>query len=750
MRSIYMLACTLLLSSSTNGQVDRLYHINPGKVKVFNANGTERELAWAGGLNNPQFGMADLNNDGIGDLLVYEPGGNIRTFIKTGNAGTVKYRYEPKYEKNLPNIVQYFKIVDYNGDKVADLITGTNPMRRYKGSYNAAKELVFSQFDEITYTFRGKRENMSIINTSYMPEIADLDNDGNPDILTFDYLLSPTVSVFHFKNMRTSTMPADTVYYKWVDKCWAKFEQQDARKTHTLGIECNAENSLLKPDGGSANKATGGGHGIIVFDADGDGDMDMLSGNTTRPEVQLLKNGRVEFGYPRDTMILQDSTWPSNGKPVMLDHFPMGYWLDIDADGDKDILFSPFAASTENYRCVHYYRNSGSDASPNFVFATDTLFMDDLIDLGENAYPALYDYNRDGKPDLFVGSKGYYKSGNGLRQGKLHYYSNTSTPGSPSLKSETYDFNNLSALGLSGAAPAFGDLNADTKDDMIIGKNDGTLIFFQNASASNSDVPNWTLKPGNIQADGKDIKVGSGAMPLIYDMDGDGSKDLIIGNTFAEIEFYKNLGADATGYPKLTLITDKLGDVHVAGPLQVNGNSCPFVGKVDNTNNEYLLVGNDNGVIYKYSFIRSNLSTPFQLIDTFYSQIKGFGTAAPVVGDLDGNGKYEMFLGTKYGGILLYEQLFDVKVDPVDAVRNKITIYPNPAQQEIILSIDGKALQADAIIRVYDGTGRMVQPQQNKLDDRHIKLDISALPAGLYICSLVNGSVSSTGSFIKK
>src|SRR4051794_29605989 len=82
-------------------------------VKVY-AYGREQTLAFCGGFNNPQFTMGDLNHDGLPDLVVYEPGNSVRTFINEGTAGHPNYRYAPDYALKFPPAIDYLILADYN------------------------------------------------------------------------------------------------------------------------------------------------------------------------------------------------------------------------------------------------------------------------------------------------------------------------------------------------------------------------------------------------------------------------------------------------------------------------------------------------------------------------------------------------------------------------------------------------------------------------------------------------------------
>src|SRR5690606_22679489 len=111
-------------------------------------------LGFAGGFNNPQFAMGDLNNDGKQDLVIFERGSEwIRTFVNTGTAGNPDYRYRPQYAKHFPQAREYLKLVDYNCDNIPDLIhRGNNGFSIYKGYYNTNNELSFNYYKDLFYS----------------------------------------------------------------------------------------------------------------------------------------------------------------------------------------------------------------------------------------------------------------------------------------------------------------------------------------------------------------------------------------------------------------------------------------------------------------------------------------------------------------------------------------------------------------------------------------------------------------------
>jgi len=78
---------------------------------------------------------------------------------------------------------------------------------------------------------------------------------------------------------------------------------------------------------------------------------------------------------------------------------------------------------------------------------------------------------------------------------------------------------------------------------------DGRIHIFLNCGCSGGIPPSFNYSsPSGIfaQEDSSDLVVPSNrSSPVILDVDGDGKKDLLSGNTEGELLFYRNVGTDA-------------------------------------------------------------------------------------------------------------------------------------------------------------------------------------------------------------
>jgi hypothetical protein len=734
-------------------------------IKVF-AFGQEQVLAWCGGFNNAQFTMGDLNHDGLQDLVVFESYNSLRTFINMGTAGHPNYRYAPEYALNFPPLYDYCVLADYDRDGIPDLFhQGGYGFEVFKGYYNAANQLCFNFYEDLWYfndASTGSGPGNAFNNPGDIPAIVDVDNDGDLDFISYN-ITGGTMN--YYRNMQVEYgMPNDSIHIDLWDECWGKVFQ-GYNRTHTLAQTCDNSSLTRNPGTGGMERTTHQGNTPCLFDWDMDGDYDYLDGSISFNEMTFLKNGRMEFNPTgADSMYYQDTMWQNGGvggTQIELPIWPAAFNVDIDQDGKKDILVSPNIGLTcMNYDNVWYYKNESTPGAPNWVFQSKSYLGDQSIDLGTGAYPILFDYNKDGKLDLFIGSDGYRQTTGGL-QSKMSYYQNTGTTSSPAFTLQTDNLLNMFSLNFAGAAPAIGDIDNDGKSDLIIGHSDGTLTYYKNNAASESVTPNWQLTELVLtDMNGDTINTGGYSAPAIYDLNKDGKPDLIIGNVYGTLEYYRNVST-TPGSIKLKLMSTTLGNVLVDTNEVYGMYSTPFFGKVDTTGVDYLLVGSNSGNIYEFTGFQtgndSDLEYPminahFSYIDSihnwynnYYYTSSGTGVyenlrTAPCVGDIIGDGSYEMLVGEKKGGVELYKLKVNTENEPiVTSEQGKVIVYPNPAKETLNISWNDIS-EPNVQISVINMEGQYLFSSSAPSSLNHTSIPLSSLSTGMYVCILQSGA----------
>ncbi len=269
---------------------------------------------------------------------------------------------------------------DLDGDGDLDLLVGV-----LGGAFNANRTAVdnfyhleqgpVGQFVERTRRFLRTVD----VGSESVPAAADLDGDGDPDLLLANKLdpqLLRTSQIYRFENIGTASTPV-------------------LRHGGALNLE-------------------GQYHYAPTFgDLDADGDVDMILGSW-RASLEFHRNvgTRTAAQFVLEDSAMVTLTRGSNSTPAL---------VDIDADGDLD-LYVGEASGT-----INFYRNDGTPSSPMFKLVTDEF---EGIDVGRRSFPTFTDLDNDGDQDLIIGTE----------TGHLLVYQNVGSPVAPAFApSDTLD-----------------------------------------------------------------------------------------------------------------------------------------------------------------------------------------------------------------------------------------------------------------------------------------------------------------------
>jgi hypothetical protein len=715
-------------------------------IVVNTTNGDFLKFPWTGGMNSCQFGEIDMNMDGINDLFVFDRNGNrIMTFINKGTQNTVDYEFAPEYKKCFPELFDWAILCDYNMDSKNDIFTyspgyaGAKVYKNISKGGELAFKLVVSPY-LISYQ-EGGYVNIFITYVDY-PAISDIDNDGDLDILTF-WPLGSFVQMH--KNLSMEKYGnADSLDYELTTYCWGRFAESEESNIIYLDT-CLMKNKSILNNRNNDLRHTGST--FLTIDLDNDSDKDLILGDIDFPNVIELTNG----GTPEEAfMISQDTLFP-NTHSLRIFSVPALSYFDVDNDGISDLLASPFDPSiitSENFTSSWFYKNTGSNEIPEFSFQTKQFLQDEMIDLGSGAYPVFFDYNKDGLTDLFVGNFGYYDHSSynewmfltSYYISKIAYFENTGTIENSQFTLLERDFCNTSNLELNGLIPAFGDVDGDGSEDMILGNKEGSLYFYKNQNPPNQEC-SFELTDIKYQ----NIDVGDFSSPQIIDLDNDMLNDLIIGEKGGNLNYYKNTGTPAN--PVFTLITDSLGKVNVTDfSISYDGYSVPFFFK-DQQNKFKLIVGSEQGKIFYFTDIEGNLQNTFTqsdsltfLVDSIEFEIdKGIRTGA-AIHDLDNDGYFELVTGNYSGGMNFYtcknNPIVNIGINEIqNTIKNNVNIIPNPVDESFIIQFSEFPENLIITFSVFNLTGRTILQNKTILSPT-TNIKTNNYPNGIYFCKI--------------
>jgi hypothetical protein len=361
-----------------------------------------------------------------------------------------------------------------------------------------------------------------------------------------------------------------------------------------------------------------------------------------------------------------------------------------------------------------------------------------MIDVGEGAYPILFDIDKDGKTDLFVGNFGYFNNSSGIPNSQIAYFKNIGTSSIPKFELITRDFANLSSTGFLNIFPTFGDIDNDGDYDLIIGEQDGAIHLYEN-TGQNGNSFNYTLTGPNYLG----IDVGQTSCPQLFDVNEDGKLDLIIGERNGTLNYLENSGT--LQIPAFNLLVESWGGVDVKAQGSTTGYSIPQILK-DN-GNLILLVGAENGNLYQYSKIRNNLNGNFLLISSNVQPLYQGIRISPSAADLNNDGFKDLVIGNYAGGLaLFYGNSFISSID-VQEKNMELKIHPNPFNKQLKIDISDGQFPQPKTLQIMNLLGKIVHQQQ--LTENNFMLDTEDWPSGIFFARVFDSSISYTQKIIK-
>lgn len=707
----------------------------------------ELSLAFAGGLRSPQFSVADLNLDGISDVLVYDrEGAIVLPFIR--DSITKKLKYTPKLRAIFPKPKNWMLLRDYNKDGIVDIFCSPTAVALpgievWKGVNMQG----FLQFERVKFSSSlpdvltvpiGSTVVQIYVSVADLPDIRDLDGDGDLDILSFE----PAGSTVYFhKNMAVERkLNLDSLHFILGDVCYGKFVESGFSQEIKLSPNnSNCASSFFSGDD-ILLETRHSGSTITAFQNLWDTIPNLLIGDISYAGlIHLVNGGTKNLAW----MIDQNIKFPDVFDPVNIQLFNAAYFDDFNSDGSKELIIAPndrFTSQTLDN--IWHYDVRLENGKNNYILRSRNFLTDEMLYFGENSAPVFFDVDADGLIDIVIGAGG--RSPNGIdRSAQLVLLKNVGKRNEAQYRIESLDYLGMSAFRNNSLSfsPAFGDLDGDRDVDLVVGDDKGRLYYFENQS-NKANVLDFK----NPIYGAFDIRVSAWARPTIYDQNNDGLADLIIGeqnfNSFnnerASLNYFQNIGitGQAQFNPEVeSSPNDPLyGKVFIKDPSFISNYSSPRV--IDSKGQKFLITGSENGRIYQYKLSGTAFE---QVTDQLGNLNEGFQSVVDLA-DIDDDGYFEIAIGTRRGGLAVFNT--DIVSDQSTAVSSTeianliiLRLSPNPVSKT--LKLEWETLPChNCELSIYNLSGQQIYSRRINSSNDVLDIDVEHLQSGTYLLSI--------------
>jgi hypothetical protein len=584
------------------------------------------------GAGHTRIAVTDWDNDGSLDIVYGEDYGHLFWMPNTGSRSSPDFSYSRMIfgTDGLPidaGVGLAPLVVDWDQDGLKDVLAGTHwdriaffknrgtperPSLLYQGLIESDGGILQLPFRPIIGRSAApfKRDYYAVL------EAVDWDADGELDLLAGGYV---TGRIFFYRNTGRDTNGLPVL----------KFQGP----LEADGEPLNVGDWCAAP---------------TVADFDGDGDLDLITGSYPMVSGKDLQERRsrsflryYENAGDRRRPMLRQKDFPREGE------FPSGgLATPRAADWNNDGLLDLVVSSRSN---IYLFENVGTATRPRFAVHDRPLPSNwgraDLPGTGAETPTQFIDWNEDGVLDVVSGYKAWINQGKGMPG----VYSEPI-----SLLPPAERIDHPSRTGDGWFWPRLYDLDQDGRQDVLFGDFTGRIWFHRNLGTAGENLFDQKGYPLRT-TDGREIQVGpvgqdpsasfqalQGARTVFVmaDFEPDGLSDLVVGDTFGIVRYYRNVGSK--GEPHFDQPV-AVGDLK--SRLLVEAADWDADGRMD------IIAGSSGGLVQVFRNIGKEGEARFA---------EGFSPALPkiiqprvMMVDLNGDGDQDLFFPGTQGSCLV-------------------------------------------------------------------------------------------------
>lgn len=624
--------------------------VEKGRLGLFETTSIFEDRVLGVGLKSYPY-VIDVDGDGRKDLLVGDHDGFIYVFLNENIDSDPVFGRGHRLkavDTGEPFVVQLnpkMSFGDLTGNGVPDMVLGNHGGQVAFAPNRAADGSLAFAMSDVSF-LQTESGPIDVDNYAY-PELVDWDNTGTLDLVVGNIV----GKLFLFKNTGKQGEPLfepgieipgiETLMYPCpVFADWNGDGRKDLILGHrdgTIILYANVgdENQPMFERHGLARHADGRPVDIgllshqVAVDWNNNSKLDLVVGNDPGQVQVFINVGTTQAPIFDEPHLLRDD----GGELIMGVHSVFAI-SDYNNDGRGDLVVGHQANK------LRLFDNVGTKKVPAFdsfreiddiVLDVDKLAGDDLearryweleglefnTEYLGNLAPCPVDWFNRGKLDLLVG---HYS-------GLIYLFENIGTREVP-----RYGFGRpLQAGGrllrvAAFSTPVVCDWNNDGRKDLVTGDLLGRLHVFLNMGTDGDPVLDGGFL---VEVDGVPVMLGPRSIIDVTDLDGDGRKDVIVGNRFGGVYALMNTGTDAD--PRFAGI-ERLQDKSLFWrQLYAGLQHSKHQGLTDLWN----------------AMPAANEPKPMSAVET----------SCPRVVDYDNDGRLELLLSQRYGRVFVYNEL---------------------------------------------------------------------------------------------